>query len=166
MLQRQARKNPGTAREAKDHSCLKALASCCNPNLSQDKESRSSKCWRVGVGEPTGVYGPRDREADANSRGGKQGATTVRLQRLQLPPSCEPRSSWEPEWLGSAKGPTAQDQPPGEMCGCLKRWQPPQDPGTVGTAHTLALSAAPLALPSTAERVSPSKRLFPPPHVW
>lgn len=139
-LQRQSKENAGAAREGKDHSSGKALMPCSNSMHSQNKGPCPSENQRgvsqlqsTAPGQEKQVEGQRQK---ARGRYGKNPRDCNYHQAISSHRSlCT--SSWEPEWLSSAKGPTAQDhlpwghaQPTSE-CGDL-----PQGPAIASTPHT------------------------------
>lgn len=78
------------------------------------------------------VFNSRSRKASASARGGRQEAimamipgVTAAYQAVSGHQSLS-TSSWEPEHLGSTKGPTTQgEQPLGICMTCLRLWQAP-----------------------------------------
>ena len=80
-----------------------------------------------------------------------------------------PISSWEPEQLDFAKGPTTQGQLPlGRYTNFFRLWLLPAGlRHGWHSAHTPAMSTIPLSLPSSTKQVSTNKLLLSPlPHVW
>ena len=114
-LQRQSKENAGAAREGKDHSSGKALMPCSNSMHSQNKGPCPSENQRgvsqlqsTAPGQEKQVEGQRQK---ARGRYGKNPRDCNYHQAISSHRSlCT--SSWEPEWLSSAKGPTAQDHLP------------------------------------------------------